>query len=639
MAPRHDIGCSTKSTVVDGYEIHLNTPGRSSSVIGLLSAITLVLALLRFLPVSTMGPEVAAIAIVGLAWLIYQFLEPLCLLHQHALLREIFRPESWLRRWLWKGFLLRVAVVFGSISAAGIALITADAMNQYEWMILLASMPLFALALGVARRRLVAHCEDRYNLILALGTAYGITLVLMIVALMSWQFFAVEVPATAHMAWHEVLREAYMAKATSAAIPQIGWLLGVNAVLSDGVWHLMQILRADSGDGRVLYFALCIALLGWMAVKLASIWLVLLGVFAAAFRRRMPRSVTIRRGAPSQPFLAVIALLLVIVVGMKDANLSIDRAFGIWSGLQYQVVPGKAVVDPCEELRAREHYEITQAVAREIDGEHRELDARIFRMIDQRVDIVFARAEQGVEAFLDWTFSVEGQYEQLAFLAISAVGSRTLESFIAAKVDERVHAVIQPGLEQLSGSMQNELTNAIESIYRRNDAFVLQLIEQANCLELPRPAVALENYMHKSLVGAGAGAGIISARVVNRTGLKMVGQGAMKRVLTATAAKGATRGASAGKSSLFGLACGPFAPFCMAGFGLAAWFGTDYVINAVDEALHRDELRAEMLGALGAEKESFKHQLREVYLDASNELFQDVREYQAARFNIYRDGG
>ena len=617
----------------------MKTPDRSGSIFEMLVGIALVLALLRLFPVATLGPAFAAVAVVGLAWLVYQFLEPLCLLYRHAFLREVLKPDSGLRRCLWKGTLLRALVALGSITTACIALMTADAMSGHEWIIVLASLPVFGLALVVLRRRLAPHCWNRYSFTMSLGTAYGITLVLMSVGLMTWQFFELEVPASSHMAWHEVLAQAYTGKASTATIPYIGGLLGVNAALSDGVWYLIQIVRMDSEGGRAGYLALCALLLVWMAFKLGSIWLVLLGVFSLAFRQRMPRSVTISRGPSSQPFLAVIAMLLVIFVGARDTNLSVDNARGEWRNLQDRFAYEEAVVDPCEELQAREHYEITKAAARGLDGEHRELDTRIAQMIDQRVDTVFARAEQGVDAFLDWTFSIEGQYEQLAYLAVSAIGSRTFALFMAAKVDEHVHAVMQPGLEQLSGSMQAELTHAIESIYRRNDAFVIQLIEQANCLEVPRPTAALEDYIHKSLVGAGAGVGIISARAANRTGVKMVGQGAMKRVMAAMATKAVTRTATAGKTSLAGLACGPYAFLCVPALGLLTWFGTDLLINAVDEAMHRDELRAEMLGTLAAEKESFKDQLRVAYLEASNQLFEDIREYQAARFNIYRDGG
>jgi len=62
-------------------------------------------------------------------------------------------------------------------------------------------------------------------------------------------------------------------------------------------------------------------------------------------------------------------------------------------------------------------------------------------------------------------------------------------------------------------------------------------------------------------------------------------------------------------------------------------------INTIDEALYRDEMRAEMLAELDAARALLKEQLRAAYLEASEQVFHNVHEYQAAQFNIYRDGG
>ena len=617
--------------------------GTSFSTILLASCgVALVLALLSLFPLSAMGPAAVVTGVVGLAWLVYHFLEPVCLLHRHALVREVSTPGSSARRWLWKGRFLRFLLGLGTLWIASVALMTADSMADYEWALLLASLPVFALVLLAVRGAIGQQVLAHYESTVSLTVAYGITLALLVVSVVAWQILGVEVPSTAHMAWHKVLVDAYTAKASAAATPWVGWAVGVNAALTEGAWHVMQVARAGADSGRAAYLAGCALLLGWSAIKLGAVWIVLLGLISLAFRHSMPHTAVVKCGASNGAFATTLVAAVVFFVGLNDVSLS-----GLSKGLAQQAPGGlhglgnltEALADPCEEIRDRERRDVLRLASHELSKQQTELDAQILRLLDRRVDTAFAPAERAVDWFLDWNFSLEGQYAQLAYLAASAAGSRTFESYIASKVDEQVHAVLDPALRQAGYDMRAEMAEAIETVYRRQDAFVTRLVEEARCLEVPGPTVAWEDYMRKSLVGAGAGVSIIGTRIVNRMGARMVSHAAMKRAIAAVATKGATRTATTVKGGLAGLACGPYAPFCVAGFALAAWFGTDVAINTIDEALHRDEMRAEMLAELDAARESFKREMHAAYLEASEQVFHDVSEYHAARFNIYRDGG
>jgi hypothetical protein len=119
----------------------------------------------------------------------------------------------------------------------------------------------------------------------------------------------------------------------------------------------------------------------------------------------------------------------------------------------------------------------------------------------------------------------------------------------------------------------------------------------------------------------------------------MVGRSALKRVIAGVTTRAATRTASTIKGGLIGLACGPVAPVCIVAIASAAWIGTDLLINAADEALNRDDMRADMLGVRSQQKDALNHDLVAAHLDASQAAFDEMQQYQAARFNVYRDGG
>lgn len=617
----------------------MKTPGRSGSTFGMLAGIVVLLALLRFLPVSSLNSTVAAAIMVGFGWLVYQLLEPLYLLRRRAFLREVYAADGGVRRFFWRGTLRRAGLAVCTLMTAALALMTVDALASYEWTLLVGSVPGFGLVLLCVDKYFGPHWQDRHRARLALWTAYAITLVLLTTVIVAWQILMVEVPVVTHMAWHEVLTQAFTLKSAQAVTPEIGWLLGLNAAASDGAWYLMQTARIAGDTGRWAYLGGCAVLLGWNAMKLGSVWLVLLGATVVLTRLRVPEIGEARRGVPNAVFIVILCLLL---VGLPHLN-ETDRANELPTApLAHSTVLDtwrSPASDPCAEIRLRQRREVSQRAAREADALHSELDVQLLVLVDQRVDAAFASAERAVDRFLDWNFSIEGQYAQLAYLAASAASSNTFEGYIASQVDAHVHSVLDPMLGQANEVVNGELAQAIEAAFHAQDALAMRLVKGASCLEVPESTVRFEDYMNKSLVGAGVGTGIISTRVADRMGARMVSQVAAKRAIATVAAKGATRTATTAKSGLTGLACGPYAVVCVPLFAGVAWFGTDVVINTIDESLHRDEMREEMLGVIEGEKKVLKEQLRGAYLDVSAQAFQALREYQVARFNIYRDGG
>jgi hypothetical protein len=613
----------------------MNDQNRINSAWRALIGVALMLAVLRLFLLSTLGPAAVVLAVVGLGWLAYQFLEPLALVVRRAFLREVCKADSGWRRFFWNASILRAGLAFCTLVTAALALMTVDALADYEWTLLVASVPAFGLVFLCVDRCFGPHWQDRHRSRLGMWAAYAITLILLVGAIVAWQIFKVEVPVTTYLAWHEVLTQAFTLKAAEAATPQVGWLLGLNAAASDGAWHLMQTARVEGDSGRWVYWGGCAILLAWSAMKLGSVWLVLLGTMVLASRSCASQAEEPGQGVPNAVFIVVLGLML---FGLPRFAV-FDRPASAWRASTVVDTSNWPAPDPCAELRFRQRREVSQRALHELDSQNSELDARMLALVDRRVDVAFAPVEGAVDRFLDWNFSIEGQYAQLAYLAASAASSSTFDGYIASQVDSHVYAVLDPALAQVGEAARLEMARAIEAAYRSQDVLVTRLVEEASCLEVPQPTIRLEDYMQKSLVGAGVGAGTIGTRLANRVGGRMVARNAMKRAMTAVATKGATRTASAAKGGLAGLACGPYAPFCIVGFAAVAWFGTDVVINTIDEALHREDMRAEMLGVLETEKGALKQQLRAAYLEVSAQAFEELREYQAARFNIYRDGG
>lgn len=585
-----------------------------------LAGFALVLGLLRSYPLQHMTRPALAAAVIALGWVAYQYLASVGLIRRHAFLSHVAREDSGFRRLFWRARVLRARLAVAAMVTAALALVLSARLATHEWAALGASILSFAALLGPVSRRCATQFVPQYRFALALRTTFWINLVLVATALAVVQVVWIEVPATHHATLGEVVSAAFAAEAARAAVPQVGWLLGLNAATSDAIWHLMQVASPAAADHRWLYVLACGLVLAWNALQLGAVWLVLLGVLALARRAAEARAAGGRVTRAGYGW----GVLLVLLAGALAWQLD-PRSGG----------PGAAPVagaDPC----AQEERQLARRARGALAGQQAQFLARVDGIVDAGVERAYAQAEEGVERFLDWNFSLAGQYQQLYFLAASAAGADTLAAQVGAKIDGFVHAGLHPALEALGDEMEAELAASIAAVYRRHDAYLDTLLAGARCVDDAGPTVGFEQYMRKSLVGAGAGAGIVAAGLSARLGSRVVSRAAVARALSATAARFSGRAVAAGEASSAGALCGPLAPACVPAIGVATWLAVDLLLNAADEALNREALRAELLAVLEADKAALRQALGARYAEAAAGVFGELEAYQAARFNVAR---
>lgn len=596
---------------------------RALQWLGALAGIALVLGLLRFYPLPRMGLPVLAATVLALGWLAYQYLEPVRLIRRHAFLAHVTLERSGFRRWFWNGILLRFGLALGALVTAAVAVLLTARLAPYEWWVIAGSVASFALLLVPVSRYCARQFTPRYRFALALRGTYWINLVLVAATLAVVQVFWVEVPATHHATLREVARAAFEAAAGQATVPQVGWLLGLNAAVTDGIWHLMQVASPAAEGSRGLYVLACGLVLAWSALKLGTLWLVLLGVVSLAARwpgsgAHMPGTMAFSRGYGAS-VLVVLAGLVIVAQVLP----------GSWPGILQA-----RDADPCADNLQAEQRAVDERARRALAARQARFVANVDARVEARLDEAFVLAEAGVERFLDWNFSVAGQYEQLLFMAAAAAGPATFAERVGRKMDEYVGQSLAPALATLGDELAAELGAEIRSVYQGHAGFIDTLLAGTKCMDYSPPALDLEDSMQKSLVGAGAGAGIIAARLGSRVGSKVVGRTAVRRMLAGVATRLGARLATVSQAGSGGALCGPMAPLCVPALAVTAWLAVDVAINAADEALNRDDMRREMLAVLEAEKLALKAELSGQYAELATRVFRDLEDYQAERFRV-----
>jgi len=604
-----------------------------------LAGCLLILGVIRYYPLAAMNLSGLLVVVLVLSWLAYLYLSRVNLMRRHALLSHVTRDGSRLRRLFWDSFLQRLLLMAVALASALIALTMTSTLTDLEWFVIIGSLPLFLLCYWCSHRLFAAELAARYRLPVLLRISHRCTLAVSVVVLVWLQFYVADVPDTRHLDLSVVLQAAYQQQAEQSALVPVGVLLGINAALSEGMWHLMQAASDSEALLAPVKLGVWLTFLLVNALKLGAVWVLLLGMVTLVARLQTRAESPLGASQFSRYFsMAMIVLLLVYLV-LTQINIGSYLMPAPVSVATPRMAPLAGPADPCANVSAGQRQQQQQTLARQaqraLSAQQQAMLSRINNDIDTLVEQAFVPAEAGVERFLDWNFSLRGQYTQLAFMGRSAVSETTFAGYIGSQIDTYVGSTVVPGMTDISATLASRFAAEVRQVYELQGALMSQLLASANCLSLPQPT--LSDYMNKSLVGAGSGAGVLAARASMRVGSRVVSRTATKRVISGGFARLTGRLAGSAAAGSTGTLCGPLVFVCAPVLAAATWVGTDLLINEVDESLNREQMRADMMAVLAEDRAAVRAELKDAYARAAQQMFADIETYQQRRFNINRD--
>ncbi len=238
---------------------------------------------------------------------------------------------------------------------------------------------------------------------------------------------------------------------------------------------------------------------------------------------------------------------------------------------------------PIERMIVRNQSDLNQTIGREVD--------RFFAPVYGKID-----------PFLNYHYSVIGEYSELGL----AAGNKLQEA-----IQRRV---LGEDFQKRLVSLGVTIDSCYQEIFRRYaDRLGTTLFKGIN-LQINAPLILSFDQQIKDRIvvqkiklGAMAGTAI---------GVKIVGTIAAKmgtKMLSKGAVKGGAKIAASGEAAAAGTLCGPLAWICAPIAAGIVWFGSDKVILKIDEKLHRKKLKAELTKLVDAQKEKLKAELSNAY--------------------------
>ena len=540
------------------------------------------------------------------AWPIWHYQRDVVLFERRAVLSGVAVEEGWVRRWFWAGRLAQVLQVFVALVLAVLLLALAVLLEPEDWAVLAANVLLLSLIVGPVQRRVANQVQAGHvGAFARRWPLWAFNLVFLTLAFAAVDFFVVGAPDTRGTAWQDVAEQAFAQSGLGATCAPVGWLVGGFAAVEGLAWHASQLVIPSLPDpsSKLVAWAFVLLHAGLVAYLFTRLQL---GV--VALLDRAPRGAG--QGGDSTFSLAFLYTILFLALPYLYVTLKLGELdpATIEAGARRVV----EWVNPCEPDPAARSI-LLQTLGQELEQARSQVRGDADQQVDAVLDELFAEVEKGVDRYLDWYFTVIGEYERLL---ASAAGD-----FTVAMAERLEHELF--GANRFVERLE-EASAAIEAKASSELAATAELLGQRAAAEVKGEPCRLEGVSLHALgdldhdrmrvavaATGGAAAGVVTAKLLAEkagaaVAAKVVAKNSFKAAAAVagkvTAKKGGSILLTAGAAAAVCAPGGPLAVLCGIAAGAVTWLTVDKVMVEIDEALFRDEMRAELTTAIAEQR-------------------------------------
>ena len=266
----------------------------------------------------------------------------------------------------------------------------------------------------------------------------------------------------------------------------------------------------------------------------------------------------------------------------------------------------------------------------------------IIEAINKQIDKAYEPVYEHIDDFVDFHFSVTGEYKEIATLIFSKTQNILIEKiFKPANFDENMQYAfenINENVKNIISKNFDELKDKLKDIgFTKEEINVLlDKILQISKDELNERFKNKEYNLIRGLgVSSTAMFGIVVSKKISTLIAKKISTKITTKIALKTGGKLAIKMVGSGGSAAAGaetglLVCGPV---CAAIGGIAGgiigWFATDKIVIEVDKYFNKDEFKQEVVNLINQEKNDTKKMFYYLFIKSS----EDVSELVKKRFN------
>ncbi|MFT2773123.1 hypothetical protein ACMWP0_00575 [Helicobacter pylori] len=237
---------------------------------------------------------------------------------------------------------------------------------------------------------------------------------------------------------------------------------------------------------------------------------------------------------------------------------------------------------------------------------------KMYSKVDAQIDNLFDPIENNVDKFLDWHYSLKGNYSELALFVAKKLGL-SVEDALFNKLQEKF---LGADYKQRLKTMTDNISDAFISLLRQHKKDTEKIATQG-VAGIPQVVESLKNIddqIERDLklkmgfaAAIGATAGVGAGKLMKRLVPKLV-----EKLGTKLGAKFLVK---------FGIAVG----------GVLSTLGADVAFNYIDEWLYRDDFKKEILNNINEVKKNLKESYK---ISFDNSITKFSQEFQKDLKNI-----
>ena len=566
------------------------------------------------------APCWALVFLVALvAWPIWVSLREYALFRHRVTLVAATEETSRLRRWFWRGALTSTLQLFSALFWAAVLLALAPLLEGWHLALLALDVIVLVVAARYWRRALAGEIRTvvigTYSRRMVLWT----NLAFLAAGAFVIDYFVAGSPDTRGMAWNVLAEESFSRYFDVAACPVAGAAVGFVNMADRLGWHAAEII-VPSLPGA------------WLNLSAWTLLLLQASLLAYAYTRLQLGVLAIVEGAASKPgddghrripvlLPTLIAVGLLVTYALRD----FDPA-----ALRRPAEDPTQSADPCR-LENIALAALRRNLGTEIEGLRRAQHARTDREVDELVEAVFRDAEKGVDAYLDWYFSLIGQYTRLAAWMQSLL-SKDTQAGLDAELEQRLFGDrgLGPRLSAENQRIGETTRAALSASAGRISSDLGQQASLEPCwadaLKMPaiptidRDVARVATAASSGLVAGIAVRSLASGRLTRTAAARLAARPAFGSAAKVAARMPARRAGALVVSALAACAPGgPWALLCSIAAGATAWVTVDETMIVIDELRFRGEMREELLATLREQKAELATEMKTahaVYVDA-----------------------
>ncbi|GAA7734201.1 hypothetical protein HpBT295_05350 [Helicobacter pylori] len=235
---------------------------------------------------------------------------------------------------------------------------------------------------------------------------------------------------------------------------------------------------------------------------------------------------------------------------------------------------------------------------------------KMYSKVDAQIDNLFDPIENNVDKFLDWHYSLKGNYSELALFVAKKLGL-SVEDALFNKLQEKL---LGADYKQRLKTMTDNISDAFISLLRQHKKDTEKIATQgvADIHQVVESLKNIDDRTERDLklkmgfaATIGATAGVGAGALMKRLAPKLVEK------------LGTKLGAKVGAKFLakFGIAVG----------GVLSTLGADVAFNYIDEWLHRDDFKKEILNNINEMKKNLKESYK---ISFDNSITKFSQEFQ-----------